>query len=82
MKTTIEIEDVLLRRAKSAAAERGIPLRALVSEALTDTLGSSGRKRKRWMEGFGELRDLHEETMRINRIIEEEFGQIEPEDWK
>ena len=81
MKTTIEIEDALFRRAKSAAAERGIPLRALVSEALTDKLNSPARKAKPWMKGFGELRHLHEETMRINRIIEEEFGQIEPEDW-
>ena len=40
MKTTIEIPDALFRRAKSAAAERGIPLRALVSEALADKLRS------------------------------------------
>ena len=82
MKTTIEIEDTLFRRAKFAAAERGIPLRALVSEALTDKLNSPVDKERPWMKGFGELRDLHEETMRIERIIEEEFGQIEPEDWK
>lgn len=29
-----------------------------------------------WMKSFGKLRDLHEETQRINRIIEEEFGQV------
>ena len=82
MKTTIEIEDVLLRRAKSAAAERGIPLRALVSEALTDKLSSPEPKEKPWMKAFGKLRHLHDENMRIDRIIEEEFGQIEPEHWK
>jgi len=82
VKTTIEIEDSLFRRAKSAAAERGIPLRALVSEALTDKLASPPRKEKPWMKGFGELKHLHEETMRINRIIEEEFEQIDPEAWK
>lgn len=38
LKTTIEIPDALFRRAKSAAAERGVPLRALVSEALADKL--------------------------------------------
>ena len=38
MKTTIEIPDALFRRAKSAAAERGVPLRELVSEALADKL--------------------------------------------
>ena len=33
------------------------------------------------MKGFGALRHLHEENLRIDRIIEEEFEQIEPEDW-
>ena len=33
MKTTLEIPDFLFRRAKSAAAQRGIPLRQLVTEA-------------------------------------------------
>ena len=33
------------------------------------------------MKSFGKLRHLHKETLKINRIIEEEFGKIEPEDW-
>ena len=82
VKTTIEIPDALFRRAKSAAAERGIPLRALVSEALADKLRARGAQGKPWMKTFGKLRSLRKETARINRIIEEEFGQIEPEDWK
>jgi hypothetical protein len=82
VKTTIEIPDALFRRAKSAAAERGVPLRALVSEALADKLRAPNGKDKPWMKTFGKLRHLHKETKRINRIIEEEFGQIEPEDWK
>jgi hypothetical protein len=32
------------------------------------------------MMAFGKLRHLRKETARINRIIEEEFEQIEPED--
>jgi hypothetical protein len=40
MKTTLEIPDSIFRRAKSAAAERGIPFRTLVSEALADKLRS------------------------------------------
>jgi hypothetical protein len=32
------------------------------------------------MAGFGKLRHLRKETARINRLIEEEFEQIEPED--
>ena len=36
---------------------------------------------KPWMKGFGALRHLHEENVRIQQIIDEEFEQIEPEDW-
>jgi len=81
VKTTLEIPDAIFRRAKSAAAERGIPFRALVSEALADKLRVQGGKdSKPWMKTFGKLRHLRKETARINRIIEEEFGQIEIED--
>ena len=80
MKTTIEVPDALFRRAKSVAGQRGIPLRALVAEALTDKLKAVDGDDKAWMKGFGKLRDLHEETAKIDRIIEEEFGRIEPED--
>jgi hypothetical protein len=82
MKTTIEIPDALFRRAKSAAAEQGIPLRELVSEALADKLRVRDGDEKPWLKAFGQLRHLHKETARINKIIEEEFGQIEPEDWR
>jgi hypothetical protein len=80
LKTTIEIPDGLFRRAKSAAAERGVPLRALVTEALADKLRAHPNNDKPWMKGFGKLRHLHKETTRINQIIEDEFGRIEPED--
>jgi hypothetical protein len=80
-KTTLEIPDGILRRAKSVAAERGIPLRALISEALADKLRSEqSRNSKPWMQSFGKLRHLRKETARINRIIEKEFDQIETED--
>jgi hypothetical protein len=80
MKTTLEIPDALFRRAKSAAAEKGIPLRALVSEALAEKLRVHEGGEKPWMKAFGKLRDLRKETARIDRIIEEEFERIEPED--
>jgi hypothetical protein len=82
MKTTLEIPDSLFRRAKSVAAERGIPLRELVTEALADKLRAPGTEDKPWLKTFGKLRGLHKETARINRIIQAEFGQIEPEDWR
>ena len=80
MKTTLEIPDAIFRRAKSVAAERGIPLRALITEALTDKLRSENGNNKPWMAAFGKLRHLRRETEKINRIIEEEFEQIEVED--
>ena len=82
MKTTLEIPDAIFRRAKSVAAERGIPLREFVTQAVKDKLAEdqlSGDKP--WMAGFGKLRHLRKETARINRLIEEEFEQIEAEEW-
>ena len=35
---------------------------------------------KPWLTAFGKLRHLRKETAKINRIIEEEFEQIEAED--
>jgi hypothetical protein len=80
MKTTLEIPDALFRQAKSAAAAKGIPFRELVSEALREKLQSPAGRDKPWMKSFGKLRGLRGETANINRIIEEEFGRIEPED--
>jgi hypothetical protein len=81
MKTTLEIPDAIFRRAKTVAAQRGIPFRALVSEALADKLrAQSDRDSKPWMKTFGKLRHLRKETAKINRIIDEEFEQIDTED--
>jgi hypothetical protein len=81
MKTTLEIPDAVFRRAKSAAAERGIPLREFVTEAVRAKLVAEAKAvEKPWMAAFGKLRHLRKETAKINRIIEEEFEQIELED--
>lgn len=81
MKTTLEIPDNIFRRAKSAAAERGIPLREFVTEAVKDKLAADAKAtEKPWMAAFGKLRHLRKETSRINRTIEQEFEQIEAED--
>jgi len=81
MKTTLEIPDPIFRKAKAKAAERGIPLRQLITEAVEDKLRAGGTPpEKPWIELAGKLRHLRKETARINKIIEEEFEQIEPED--
>ncbi|HXJ15127.1 MAG TPA: hypothetical protein VNH19_22875 [Candidatus Limnocylindrales bacterium] len=83
MKTTLEIPDSVFRRAKSKAAERGIPLRQFVTEAVEQKLGEpvSGNE-KPWMKHFGKLKHLRKETARIDKFIEEAFEQIDPELWK
>ena len=84
VKTTIEIPDVLFRRVKSKAAERGRTLKEFVNEALQEKLTSSGNTGRsgepEWMQGFGKLRELRGETRRIQRRIQEAFEVVEPED--
>ena len=83
MKTTLEIPDPIFRRAKSMAAQRGIPLRAFVAEAVTEKLEASlKREEKPWVRLAGGLKHLHKETVRLNRVIKNEFEKIEPEDWE
>lgn len=43
MKTIREIPDALFRRVQSVAAERGIPLRECVTEAVKDELAANAR---------------------------------------
>jgi hypothetical protein len=80
MKTTLEIPDKLFRQAKATAARRGIPLRELVTEAIADKLESKSGRERPWLQSFGQLSALRSETARINKIIDQEFGQIQPED--
>jgi hypothetical protein len=83
VKTTLEIPDSIFRRAKSVAAQRGIPLRAFVTEAVSEKLEASLKgEEKPWVRLAGGLKHLHKETQRLNRIIHTEFETIDPEDWK
>lgn len=81
MKTTLEIPDALFRRAKATAAERGQPLRELVTEALQEKLAQPRRAvAPPWMSGFGKLRGLRRETAKIQDAIDREFETVEDED--
>lgn len=58
MRTTVDIADEVFRRAKKTAAERGVPLRQVIEEALREYLGSgsrSGEYRLRWSTEHGRL---------------------------
>jgi hypothetical protein len=83
MKTTLEIPDGIFRRAKSAAAERGVPLREFVTQAVKEKLaaGSSPPERP-WVKHMGKLKHLHAETERINRLIEADSEKIDAEMWR
>jgi hypothetical protein len=83
VKTTLEIPDPIFRRAKSVAAQRGIPPRAFVTEAVTEKLEARlKREEKPWVRLAGGLKQLHKETVRLNRVIKNEFEKIEPDDWE
>jgi hypothetical protein len=92
MKTTVEIPDALFRKAKATAAERGISLRDLLTDAVREHLrrnaGDSSNKPAApapppaWMNAFGGLRQLHKETTRINQVLEQEFEQIDEDEWR
>ena len=81
MKTTLEIPDPIFHRAKSVAAQRGIPLRVFVTEAVMEKLdASSNKEEKPWVRLVGGLKHLRKETERINRIVNREFEKNDPED--
>ena len=83
MKTTLEIPDHIFRRAKSAAAERGIPLREFVTEAVKDKLATNAKAgEKPRIKHMGKLKHLRRETERINHLIEEDFEKIDVEMWR
>jgi thiamine biosynthesis lipoprotein ApbE len=81
MKTTLEIPDFLFRRAKSVAAQRGIPLRQLVTEAVQEKLQNSSQERP-WMKHIGKLKHLRNERKQVEKRVEEAFEQIDREVWK
>jgi len=82
MKTTLEIPDVIFRRAKAKAAEQNVPLRQFVSDAVEEKLAEKrdGREKAR-RKLAGNLRHLRRETTRINGLMDQEFEKIEPEEW-
>jgi enolase len=81
IKTTLEFPEKTLRQAKAKAAEEGIPLRQFITEAVEARLRNKSETEKPWMKMFGGLSHLHEENVRIQKIIDDEFEKIDPEDW-
>jgi hypothetical protein len=81
-KTTLEIPGAIFRRAKSKAAERGIPLRQFVTEAAGGKLkNSSSTGEKPGMTQVGKLKHLHKEIDQMDQAVEDAFEKIDPEIW-
>jgi hypothetical protein len=83
VKTTLEIPDFLFRRAKSVAAERGIPLRQFVTEAVQEKLRITPEE-KPWTKHLGKLKHLRNDKDRkqIEERGAEAFEQIDRELWR
>jgi hypothetical protein len=90
MKTTLEIPDFLFRRAKSVAAERGIPLRQFVTEAVKEKLKTTPQE-KPWMKHLGKLKHsgghsglkhAEKDRKQIEKRVEETFEHIDREIWR
>lgn len=83
MKTTIEISDELLKRAKATAALRGESLREFISHALEARLASTSRPpspRSGWRSVFGlvELKTIEH----IDKLLAEEFEYVDSTEWR
>lgn len=89
MKTTIDIPEETLRRAKTLAAANGMTVKQLVAEAIEDKLSHCAKspkaKEPAWMKlygAFAKTKATRAETRRIQKLIDGEFERIDPEDWK
>jgi hypothetical protein len=78
MRTTFDLPDDLMKRAKIAAVKRGSSLRDLVAEALSRLLAEqSSPKRKRMTEAPIKLPPGHTIPIRSNSEIAQLFDQEE-----
>jgi hypothetical protein len=83
VKTTVEIPDDLFRRAKVLAAQEGLSMKQLITESLQHRVLRRSPEttiEPPWKQAFGAMRAYKKENRRIEKLVEEEFGQVEPED--
>ncbi len=83
MKTTVEIPDDLFRASKADAALHGESLKEFMAAALKAYLASRrsvAPRRRGWRSVFGQARP--EEIREVEEIVAQEFGQVDPEDWR
>ena len=77
MKTTVEIPEKTLKRARALAATKGLSLEQLVAEAIEDKIGRGeglGKGEPGWMRlygAFAKSEDMRADTHSIQKIIDE-----------
>ena len=83
MKTTLEIPDSIVRRAKSKAAKEGISLRQFVTDALRDKLKHASIASRHWVKPSAKPvsagATLRPTNRQMDALIAEVFGAIEPQ---
>lgn len=80
MKTTLEIPDEVLKRAKATAAVRGETLRGFVTAALAARLSNENAVRSGWRNVFGLARPT--EVAGVDRIVSSDLEIIDPAEWE
>lgn len=82
MKTTVELPDALYRKIKARAASRGQSVKAFFLDALRDKLSEENRTSVEpgWKSVFGKA--PAREVRKVQRVIDEEFSRIDPEEWE
>jgi hypothetical protein len=83
MKTTLDLPDRLYRQIKARAALRGQTVKSFFLDAIRDKLAADAKatgKQSGWRAVFGKANK--EDVAEVQRIIDEEFSRIDPEDWE
>jgi hypothetical protein len=87
LKTTLEIADATLQKARITAAQQGVTLKEPFNQALEEKLdrrkSNASKTRPAWLKlegAFGKTPADRAETRRIQEAIDAEFERIDPED--
>ncbi|MFO8065932.1 MAG: hypothetical protein ACQETQ_09170 [Spirochaetota bacterium] len=81
MKTTVEIPDDLYRRAKSKAAESGLSFRSVLIDALRARLYGEGDTTT-LNDVFGTLAADAEAVYEVQRTVDHDLEQVDPNEWR
>jgi hypothetical protein len=81
MTTTIELPDAVYHQVQAHAAQQGKTIDAFLLDAIHEKLAEEQDEDGHgWRSVFG--KGDKEAVAEVQRIIDEEFSKIDPEDWK